>query len=355
MRMHMGGSRRFVKVSRGARSTAVAMALVVVVGGCGDSEEPAKGATDNGAATEQNGAAGPFTIGAMTVVTSPLNAVFTQGFNESKGQEDEIVQVDAGGDIAKESELFQNFISRDVDAIMVQAQNATGSAASFKRAKQAGIPIFCWNTCLTPELQKQYVTGFVASDDEKLGKTTGDAASAFIKEKLGGSANIVMVHCTSLDPCKLRQKGFLGALDAAGVKYKVLARQEAVVADKAAPLANAMLTANPSTNIVFAQNDGAVVGAVNAVKTRKLGDEVKVFGVDGGSVISEMLRAPDEILQFTTAQDLKGQANQVMKMTLAHLKTGKAPSPALARSGQFALAHGDTAAIDAYDQNELPQ
>ena len=69
----------------------------------------------------------------------------------------ELLIENANSDVGREAELVQTFIRRQVDVILISAQSATGSIAAIKLAKDAGIPVICWNTCIRSPEDKQLV------------------------------------------------------------------------------------------------------------------------------------------------------------------------------------------------------
>jgi simple sugar transport system substrate-binding protein/ribose transport system substrate-binding protein len=81
-----------------------------------------------------------------------------------------------------------------------------------------------------------------------------------------------------------------------------VADQAGWLADKAQPVAEAMLQAHPAINVLWAANEGGTVAHANAVKTLGLAGKVFVFGTDMNNQMGQMLQAPDDILQGVTGQ-----------------------------------------------------
>jgi hypothetical protein len=75
-----------------------------------------------------------------------------------------------------------------------------------------------------------------------------------------------MLTCESYDVCKERRKGLNEQI--AGLDVKILAEQEGFVIDKARPIADSMLTANPDANVFIAENEDGIIAAAQAIKAR---------------------------------------------------------------------------------------
>jgi len=198
----------------------------------------------------------------------------------------------------KEASLIDDYITRGVDAIVITPISADGSVAALKKAKDAGITIICFNTCVS---ESGIASAFLVTKNEDLGTKTGEAAVKFIEEKLGGQAKIGILNCDQFEGCPPRKEGFLAQVQAlSGVE--IVSDQAGWLADKAQPVAEAMLQANPDINLLWSANEGGTVGHANAVKTLGLGGQVFVFGTDMNNQMGQMLQADDDILQGVTGQ-----------------------------------------------------
>jgi ABC-type sugar transport system substrate-binding protein len=198
----------------------------------------------------------------------------------------------------KEASMIDDYITRGVKAIVITPISADGSVAALKKAKDAGITIVCFNTCVN---DKTIPSAFLVTKNDDLGIKSGEAAVKFIQDKLGGKATIGMLNCDQFEGCPPRKAGFLDQVKKLpGVK--IVADQAGWLADKAQPVSEAMLQANPDINLLWAANEGGTVAHANAVKTLGLGGKVFVFGTDMNNQMGQMLQAPDNILQGVTGQ-----------------------------------------------------
>ena len=224
----------------------------------------------------------------------------------------EMIMGNTDSKLDKEASLIDDYIIRGVKAIIITPISVDGSVAALKRAKDAGITIFCFNTCVS---DKTIPSGFLVTKNSDLGDKTGAAAVKFITEKLGGKAKIGMLNCDQYEGCVDRKAGFLAQVKTLpGVE--VVADQAGWLADKAQPVSEAMLQAHPDINLLWAANEGGTVAHANAVKTQGLGGKVYVFGTDMNNQMGQMLQAKDDILQGVTGQAPYQMGYDSLKSTL---------------------------------------
>jgi len=244
----------------------------------------------------------PLTIGVIELFANPHFAEARKGIEDlAKTRNVKLIIQNAAFDATKEAQFVQTFITSKVDAILVSAVSPTGSLATLRQARSAGIPVVCYTTCINPPSDKEFVRAYVTSDNKGIGMTTGRAAAAYIRDKLGGKAKVLMLTCEAFDVCKERRKGLNEQL--AELDIRILAEQEGYQVDKARPIAESMLSAHPDANVFIAENQDAVVAAAQAIKAKGLAGKVAVFGIDIDAQVAQLIASPDGIVHWTTGQD----------------------------------------------------
>jgi ribose transport system substrate-binding protein len=189
---------------------------------------------------------------------------------------------DAGGDAATQVNQIQDFITRQVDAIIYIPAGATAAGVPVKAAEQANIPVIAVdrNPPDAPGLT------FIATDSVAAARTLGD----YVVQQLGGQGNLAILQGQiGTTPQVDRQKGFEEALaKAPGVK--VVAQQPADWAqDKAFSVAQDMIQANHNIDAFWGQADAMALGAAQAVANANLGDKL-IVGFDGDFAGLEAVR-----------------------------------------------------------------
>jgi ABC-type sugar transport system substrate-binding protein len=258
----------------------------------------------------------------------------------------ELLLGNSENDLAREASMIDDYITRGVDAIVITPISADGSVAALRRARDAGITIICFNTCVSEE---GIASAYLVTRNEDLGSTTGAAAVAFIEEVLGGEARIGILNCDQFEGCPPRKAGFLEqVLALPGVT--VVADQAGWIADDAAPVSEAMLQANPDINLLWAANEGGTVGHVLAVQSSGLAGEVFVFGTDMNNQMAQMLQSADNILQGVTGQAPFQMGYDALVSAIIVLNGGEVEP--LVNTPTIYFGRGDDAMIDMFVETE---
>lgn len=230
----------------------------------------------------------------------------------------ELVMVDARGDISQQISQIENFIAQEVDAIILNAQDAAGLGAAVDMANEAGIPIIECNT-LTDNANYDV---YVGSDDVDAGMIQGD----YVEELLGGKGNaegnVVIIHGPmGQSPEIKRKEGVQKALLDENPGIKVLAEQTANwKRDEAMALTEDWLQQFPDLKVILSQNDDMAMGALQAVEAAGKLDDITIVGVDA---IPDALQAvKDGKLACTVFQDSKGQGAKSVDIALDLAKGG---------------------------------
>ncbi len=212
---------------------------------------------------------------------------------------------DSQNDTSKEAAHFDNVIAAEYGAILFNPTDADGSVANVKRAKDAGIPVFCIDReisstdAATAQLLSDNYSGCV-----ELGK--------YFVEVVGKEGNYVeLLGLVGDNNTWNRSKGFHSVVD----RYKGLKMVAQQPADfdrnKALEVMESMLQSNDDIQAVFCGNDAMAMGAYQALLGAGKADQVKVFGYDGsddvvksiadGKIVATVMQYPR--LMATTAAE----------------------------------------------------
>jgi sugar transport system substrate-binding protein len=232
----------------------------------------------------------------------------------------ELLEANSDGKPDKEVQLINTYIANNVDAIVISPLSAKASLSALTRAHEKGIVIVTYNTTIDGDAP----ASFVESDQTDLGASTGRAARAYIESKLGGKAQVAIISGRSQIPeqANMRIGGFQSEITKLpGVK--IVADQDAWLAEQAVKKVGDILTANPHVDIVWAANEGGTVGAVMAVKNAGKAGKVAVFGTDNSEQLSNFLLDDDHVLQAVTGQRPFDLGSKSVEAAIAALKGQK--------------------------------
>lgn len=225
-------------------------------------------------------------------------------------------------DQAKETELINTYLTQGVKGLAISPLNGDASVAQLRAADEAGMKIALTNSAISTA---DFIVAGYTSDDYTNCLLVGREAAKFILEKYADeTVKIAIVQFKSQlpDNSNARVNGYLDALEEAGVKYEIVADQDAWLQDTALETASAILTAHPEVQVFLAMNDGGTIGTTMAVTNAGLADQIMVFGHDGTDQISSMILDDASPLKAVIAQDPYGQGYKAMTDLINAIKGG---------------------------------
>jgi ribose transport system substrate-binding protein len=225
---------------------------------------------------------------------------------------------DSQNDTAKEAAHFENIIAAGYKAILFNPTDADGSIANVRKAKAAGLPVFCidreinaTNAATTQMLSDNY-SGCV-----RLGQ--------YFVEQVGEDGKYAeLLGLVGDNNTWNRSKGFHSVVD----RYpglKMVAQQSADF-DRAKGLEvmESILQKNPDIKAVFCGNDAMAMGAYQALVSAGKDKQVKVFGFDGADDVVKLIA--EKKIAATGMQFPKTMARQAAEFADQYIK-GKRDFP----------------------------
>lgn len=230
--------------------------------------------------------------------------MLTKGYEDAAADAGVKIMTDnTNNDQAKETELINTYVAQGVDGLAIAPLSADASVAALRTADEQGMKVALTNINLS---NAEFIVVGYTSDDYTNCYLVGTEAAKMIKEKHGDdTVKIAIVQFKSLlpDQSGARVEGYLAALDENGVKYEIVADQDAWMQDTALETASAIMTAHPDTQVIITVNDGGTIGSTMAVQQAGLSDQVMVFGHDGSDQISSMVLDDASPLKAVVSQD----------------------------------------------------
>lgn len=268
----------------------VLMSVIVLMSACSSASESS---TDS---TGQENSEDKLKIG-LTVGTlaNPFFVAMGKGAEEA-GKElgAEVLVESAEYDLAKQTSQIENFITKKVDVILLNAVDTKGIAAAVLQAKEAGIPVIAVDTNA-----EGGVDATVTSDNYQAGQLAGE----YVVEQLNGKGNIVIIDGPPVSAVTDRIQGFEDVIKESGIK--VVAKQNGEGnREKALSVMESVLQANPAGSIdaVFAINDPEAIGVEIAQEQAGRKDEFFIVGVDGAPEATEAMAKEGSSIMATSAQ-----------------------------------------------------
>ncbi|OFI01503.1 D-ribose-binding periplasmic protein precursor [Clostridium acetireducens DSM 10703] len=231
------------------------------------------------------------------MIVSTLNNPFFVSMKEGAAKKAkemgyELVILDSQNDAAKERANVEDLVQQGVSALIVNPTDSDAVGNAIKVANDKKVPVLT----VDRKANSGNVVSHIASDNIKGGNMAGE----FILEKLGGKANIVELQgIPGASATRDRGKGFHEAVDGkAGVK--VVATQPADFdRQKGLNVMENIMQGNAKFDAVFAHNDEMALGAIKALKDKKVvivgfdGNEDAKKAVDEGKLTATIAQQPD--------------------------------------------------------------
>ncbi|PGN53187.1 sugar ABC transporter substrate-binding protein [Priestia megaterium] len=229
----------------------------------------------------------------------------------------------ANQDLNKQLADIEDFITKDVDAIILSPVDSKGVAGAIAKAKAANIPVITVDVAATGVKPNAHV----ATDNLAGGKIAGEEMA----KAIGGKGKVAIIDYPTIQSVIDRVTGFKQSIS----KYpniKVVAVQPGVTRPEALNAAQNMIQANDDLNGIFGFGDDAALAAVAAVKSAGKENQIKVIGFDGmkearsavkneKAFFSVVTQHPDEIGKQgvdTAVKVIKGESVE----TLIPIKPG---------------------------------
>ncbi|MFV0321942.1 MAG: substrate-binding domain-containing protein [Alphaproteobacteria bacterium] len=179
----------------------------------------------------------------------------------------------ANQDLNKQLADIQDFITQDVDAIILSPVDSKGVGGALARAKKAGIPVFTVDI----SADGSDVVSHVATDNYGGGEIAGDLMGQF----LGGKGEVAVIHYPTVQSVIDRVDGFSKVLNEKYPDIEIVDIQPGITRPEALSATQNMLQAHPDITGIFGFGDDAALAATVAVNTAKKQDQVKIIGFDG--------------------------------------------------------------------------
>ncbi len=232
----------------------------------------------------------------------------------------EVLIVDPDYDVKKQSDQFDDFIAKNVTAIVLVPCDRLSVGPAVQAANKAGIPVFTVDAKCAAEGVK--IEGHVGTDNFQGGELAGKAMIDALGDKGG---KVLILDLKRAHSCVLRVEGFKKVINAhnkeATGKIEVVAELDGN-GDRTKGYQSTAdaLQAHSDLDAIFAINDPSALGAYTAVKEAKREDKIKIIGFDGqldgkqaikeGKIYGDPIQHPDKMGKLIVQLVVKYQAGE---------------------------------------------
>lgn len=207
---------------------------------------------------------------AVSTQNNPFFVTLVSGAKKAaEAQNCDLVVVDAGDDVVKQTSDIEDLISKKIKVLIVNPVDSEAIAPAVSDAKKAGIPVIAVDRAVIGES----VTCQIASDNVAGAKLAGE----YLLSLVGENAEVAELQGVNGASATIdRGKGFHQAVDG---KLNVVASLTANFNRvEGLSVAENILQGNPELKGIFAHNDEMALGALEAATAS--GKQIVIVGFD---------------------------------------------------------------------------
>ena len=232
----------------------------------------------------------------------------------------EILIVDPDYDVKKQSDQIDDFIAKNVTAIVLVPCDRLSVGPAVQAANKAGIPVFTVDAKCAAEGAE--IVGHVGTDNFQGGELAGKAMIEALGEKGG---KVLILDLKRAHSCVLRVDGFKKVINThnkkAEGKIEVVSELDGN-GDRTKGYQSTAdaLQAHEDLDAIFAINDPSALGAYTAVKEANREAKIKIIGFDGqldgkqaikdGKIYADPIQHPDKMGKQIVQLVVKYQAGE---------------------------------------------
>lgn len=277
--------------------------MVLGVMGCGSAGE--SGSDSGTDSADKDGVRVGVLMKTMSDTYSNKLGTAIESYIEETYPDAKLYLMDGQADIAKQISQAEDLIAKQVDVIILNPQDADGSAQVLDLANSAEIPVVEVNT----ETTRDDYASYVGSDDVEAGEIMGN----FVIEQLKGKGQFAILEGEMGQSAQLkRYEGIENtALKESGLEC-VATLSADWSRDTAMSTTEDWLGKYPDLKAIICENDDMAMGALQACESQKR--DMVIIGTDA---IPDALQAvKDGRLSATVLQDAAGQASTVIDVAV---------------------------------------
>lgn len=198
-------------------------------------------------------------------------------------------------DIDTQVNAMENFITQQVDIIVVAPADSVGMVPSVKKAVDAGITVVNFDVTLNKEALEKVGLGadflFVGPDNADGAEIVGN----HLGETLGKGAKVIIIEGNpGADNAQQRKAGFMRSVEA--YELDLLDSKTAHwETEEANTLMTNLLTLHPEVQGVMCANDSMVLGVEKAIAAAGKTGDILIVGFDNIGAVQELIKQ-DKVL-----------------------------------------------------------
>ena len=192
-----------------------------------------------------------------------------------------VISTDGESNVGKQIHIIEDFITKDVDGIIISAVNPNAERAILEEAMEAGIPVLLQGQ---ERVEADWPTANVGYSEWDMGYMAGELVAERINTLFADkeTVKVGILGFPSWPSCIRRADAHIKALEdnVKGPKIEVVIRQEGGTRQNGLKVIETALQAHPDLRCVVSINDDGAIGAIAAFEAAGI-DVAKECAVAG--------------------------------------------------------------------------
>lgn len=184
----------------------------------------------------------------------------------------EIITQDANGDLTEQTKQLENYITRDVDGIIIVPIDSEAAGDEVQMVNDAGIPLVTLDIAVTGG-------GKVMSHLESNNYMGGEKSADYIAEQLGGKGTVAVIDNPTITSLIARTDGFTDVMAKKYPGIEIVTIQSGDSdREQGMQVAENILQKHPDLDAIYCTNDAMGLGALQAVQAKGMDTIIVGFG-----------------------------------------------------------------------------
>lgn len=205
---------------------------------------------------------------------------------------DILISRDPFQDQQKQNEQIYEMLDEGIEVLFLNPVDWKKVTPALERCKKERVPVFVVDTGVERE---DLVVSTIMSDNYSAGV---QCAKDMLTHK--ESAKIIILNHTGVVSTEQRIKGFLDTIQSHPEMEVVEQRETSPELEGAMHIMKEILNEEKTFDVVLGANDPIALGAIAAMKSRKIEEDVLVYGIDGSVDAKQMIK--EGVMHATSAQ-----------------------------------------------------
>jgi ribose transport system substrate-binding protein len=173
----------------------------------------------------------------------------------------ELIVSNPANDTNKQLDSLENFSTIGCKAIIVAAINPQATKAPLDKARAGGVKI------IAQSMETPVADVWASADEHDMGETIGMEAGKWIRDKLNGKAEVLILDNDRIPQMIARKDGIKAGIKKYAPGAVIVAEQPAPGTSEAMQTTENVLQAHPKLQVIVSVNDASALGALAAVES----------------------------------------------------------------------------------------